>query len=82
DILVAAAHHGHRADRFDLKLVLYPGGNSGRFPIGFGGLDPRGVYNLADADGTLQTITADENGDADANVLLSGRTQILLVRGG
>ena len=76
DVLVADAT---AADGL-LRAVLYPGGAQGQKPapqgLGFAGLIPHRRYACDGMD--VAEIIADANGEARANVVLSGRTEIRL----
>jgi hypothetical protein len=76
DVLVADAT---AADGL-LRAVLYPGGAQGQKPapqgLGFAGLIPHRRYACDGMD--VAEIVADANGEARANVVLIGRTEIRL----
>ena len=72
DVLVAQA----RSDGRDLNLVLYPGSNETRQPLGFERLTPGATYLLRGQD--ERTISADEHGRATTTVMLAGRTVLHL----
>ena len=72
DVLVANA----TATDGLLRAVLHPGGAPGPQALGFAGLIPHRRYACDGMD--VAEIVADANGEARANVVLNGRTEIRL----
>jgi hypothetical protein len=76
DVLVAKAF----SDGADLNLVLYPGGGASRQTLRFERLLPGRAYRVESADGGAGgSLRADEQGGAQLEVELTGRTALRLV---
>ncbi|WP_342244603.1 linalool dehydratase/isomerase domain-containing protein [Pseudomonas sp. OTU5201] len=73
DVLVAKAR-SHRGD--DLELVLYPGKAPGVQRVTIERLRPHGSYTVTGS--TLAHFTADEQGKAEIDVQLNGRTSVVI----